>query len=53
MEQLQFECRLCKKKTTQSIVRITDLLPYGTETIQCHKCGSMTVALIGDANANL
>ena len=53
METLQFECRLCKKKTQQTIVRVTDLLPPGTETIQCNSCGSMTVALVGTLNANL
>ena len=53
MEQLQFECRRCRKKTLQEIVRITDLLPPGTETIQCTICTTMTVALIGESNANL
>jgi hypothetical protein len=47
MQTLQFECRLCKRQTTQAVVQITDLLPPGTEVIQCHACGSMTVALIG------
>jgi hypothetical protein len=53
MDKLQFECRLCKRKTTQLIVRITDLLPPGVETIQCTVCSCMTVAQIGEFNADL
>ena len=53
METLQFECRMCKKITKQLIVRITDLLPPGVETIQCATCSCMTVAQIGVSNANL
>ena len=53
MEQLQFECRRCKKTTTQTIVRITDLLPPGVETIQCQVCSCMTVAQIGASHADL
>ncbi len=47
MDKVQFECRLCKKKTSQIVVKITDLLPEGVETIQCTVCGCMTVANIG------
>ena len=53
MDTLQFECRVCKKKTNQDIVRVTDLLPAGVETIQCQACNCMTVALVGGDNANL
>ena len=53
MDKVQFECRMCKKKTSQIVVKITDLLPPGVETIQCTVCSCMTVAQIGDSNANL
>jgi hypothetical protein len=53
MDKVQFECRLCKKKTNQIVVKITDLLPEGVETIQCTVCSCMTVAQIGASNANL
>jgi hypothetical protein len=53
MDKLQFECRMCKKVTTQLIVRITDLLPPGVETIQCTVCSCMTVAQIGEYSADL
>jgi hypothetical protein len=53
MDKVQFECRMCKKKTNQIIVKITDLLPPGVETIQCTVCSSMTVAQIGQLNADL
>lgn len=53
MEKIQFECRKCKKTTQQLIVRITDLLPHGVETIQCTVCSCMTVAQVGVQNANL
>jgi hypothetical protein len=53
MDKVQFECRMCKKKTSQMVVNITDLLPPGVATIQCTVCSCMTVAQIGDSNANL
>lgn len=53
MEQLQFECRKCKKITRQIIMKITDNLPPGVEAIQCTKCECMTIAQIGTSNANL
>ena len=53
MDKVQFECRLCKKKTSQIVVKITDLLPEGVETIQCTVCSCMTVAQVGASNANL
>lgn len=53
METVRFECRMCKKITTQLIVKITDLLPPGVETIQCQVCSCMTVAQIGTPNADL
>jgi hypothetical protein len=53
MDKVQFECRLCKKKTSQIVVKITDLLPPGVATIQCTVCSCMTVAQIRASNANL
>ena len=53
MEKLQFECRKCKKVTTQLIRVITDNLPENVKTIQCCVCSTMTVALIGEANGDL
>ena len=35
MEQLQFECRVCKKKTTQSIRIVTDNLPAYVKVLEC------------------
>jgi len=51
MEKLQFECRKCKKVTTQLIRVITDNLPEHVKTIQCTVCSCMTIAMIGDSNA--
>jgi hypothetical protein len=53
MEKLQFECRKCKKKTTQLVRIITDNLPANVKTIQCTVCSCMTVAMIGDVDASL
>jgi hypothetical protein len=53
MDKVQFECRKCKKVTTQLIHKITDNLPDGVEVIQCTKCEVMGVAQIGDSSANL
>jgi hypothetical protein len=53
METVQFECRKCKKITTQLIHNVTDNLPDGVEVIQCTKCEFMGIALIGQPSANL
>jgi hypothetical protein len=53
MEQVQFECRICKKVTRQLIHKITDNLPPGVEVIQCTKCEVMGVAQIGGADADV
>jgi hypothetical protein len=53
MDKVHFECRMCKKKTSQIVVKITDLLPPGVETIQCTVCSCMTVAQIGESLANI
>ena len=53
MDKLQFECRKCKKKTTQLVRIITDNLPENVKTIQCTVCSCMTVAMIGDVDAGL
>ncbi len=53
MQQVQFECRICKKVTKQVIHKITDNLPAGVEVIQCTKCEVMGVAQIGVSDADL
>jgi hypothetical protein len=53
MEQVQFECRICKKVTRQLVHKITDNLPQGVEVIQCTKCEVMGVAQIRDTDADL
>ena len=53
MEQVQFECRICKKVTRQLIHKITDNLPQGVEVIQCTKCEVMGVAQIGGRDADV
>ena len=53
MEQVQFECRICKKVTRQLVHKITDNLPQGVEVIQCTKCEVMGDAQIGGKNADL
>jgi hypothetical protein len=53
MEQVQFECRICKKVTRQLIHKITDNLPQGVEVIQCTKCEVMGVAQIRGTDADV
>ena len=53
MEQVQFECRICKKVTRQIVHKITDNLPQGVEVIQCTKCEVMGVAQIGGRDADV
>jgi hypothetical protein len=53
MEQVQFECRICKKITRQLVHKITDNLPAGVEVIQCTKCEVMGVAQIRGTDADL
>jgi len=52
MEQMQFECRVCKKTTTQLVRIITDNLPDHVKVLQCVTCSTMGVALVGN-NGNL
>ena len=52
MEQLQFECRVCKKVTNQLIRIITDNLPEHVKVLECTICSTMGVALVGN-NGNL
>jgi hypothetical protein len=52
MEQMQFECRICKKKTKQLVRIITDNLPPNVKVLQCTVCSAMGVALVED-NASL
>jgi hypothetical protein len=49
MEQLQFECRACKKVTTQLVRIITDNLPDHVKVLECTICSKMGVALVYDA----
>jgi hypothetical protein len=46
MEQMQFECRVCKKVTTQLIRIITDNLPDHVKVLECTVCSKMSVALV-------
>lgn len=46
MDNVQFECRMCKKITKQLIHKITDLLPPNVQTIQCTVCSTMTIATL-------
>jgi hypothetical protein len=50
MEQLQFECRACKKITTQLVRIITDNLPDHVKVLECTVCSKMGVALVNDAS---
>ena len=53
MDKLRFKCRVCKKETEQLIRVITANLPPNIKTIQCCVCSTMTVARIGEANADV
>jgi hypothetical protein len=46
MEQLQFECRVCKKKTAQIIRIVTDNLPEHVKVLECTVCGVMGIGLV-------
>jgi hypothetical protein len=48
MEQLQFECRVCKKKTIQLVRIVTDNLPEHVKVLECTICSTMGVALVED-----
>lgn len=53
METLNFDCRICKKITTQLVRIITENLPPNVKTIECTSCGCMTVAMIGGDDGQL
>lgn len=42
-----YECRLCKRITEQIERIVVDTLPPSVKTLECTKCGSMSVGLIG------
>jgi len=48
MEKLQFDCRICKKKTVQLIRIVTNNLPSGVKVLECTVCSAMGVALVGE-----
>ena len=48
MEKLQFDCRVCKKKTVQLICIVTDNLPSGVKVLECTVCSTMGIALVGE-----
>jgi len=47
MDRVDFDCRVCKKITSQIIMKVTDNLPPGVEVVQCVACETMGVALVG------
>lgn len=49
MEQLQFDCRQCKKKTLQNVRIVTDQLPPNVKVLECTVCSIMGVALLEGA----
>jgi hypothetical protein len=56
MDQIAFNCRQCKKKTTGKILmEFTELLPPGLKVLECQEpkkngiCGILGVELITDA----
>ena len=51
MQQVQYECRLCKKETKQLIRVVTDKLPPNVHVLQCTVCSAMGVAMVEVANA--
>jgi hypothetical protein len=51
MQQVQYECRLCKKVTKQLIRVVTDRLPPNVHVLQCTVCSAMGVAMVEVANA--
>jgi len=55
MDQIAFNCRQCKKKTTGKILlEFTELLPPGLKVLECQEpkkkgiCGILGVELIPD-----
>lgn len=45
-EYIKHECRMCKKVTQQIERIVTDNLPENVKTLQCCKCGAMSICLI-------
>ena len=53
MDKLRYKCRVCNKETEQLIRIITDILPAYVKALQCCVCSTMTIAMIGDRDADL
>ena len=45
-ESIRFECRSCKKITTQIERIVTDNLPANVKVLQCTVCSKMSVCLL-------
>ena len=46
MTTYKYECRPCKKVTDQIERIITDNLPPYVKTLQCTKCGTLSVCMV-------
>ena len=53
MDQFKYECRVCKKQTSQIERIITDNLPANVKVLQCTVCGVMGVCLLEANNADV
>ena len=60
MDQIAFNCRQCKKKTTGKIIlEFSELLPPGLKVLECQEtkqngiCGILGVELISDLPSDL
>ena len=60
MDQIAFNCRQCKKKTTgKVIIEFSELLPPGLKVLECQEaknngiCGILGVELVSDLPSDL
>jgi hypothetical protein len=50
--ELAFDCRVCKKNTAHTIVRVTDKMPANVHVLECLGCGVLGVRLVSDDTVN-
>ena len=48
MDQVRYDCRICKKKTMQIERIVTENLPPNVKVLQCTVCSAMGVCLMDE-----
>lgn len=51
MQRIKYQCRVEKKLTDHTIVKVSELLPAYTEVLQCLSCGVLGIVTLDKERA--